>query len=158
MYCEQKYSIKKRKGIMTKHKILFSTVILTSATIVMGMYVTSQQNEEITKYNQERRRFTEQWLREVSAGNYSVVEGGIKEIGPNSFTIAVSKDEVPGLFGTSWGSKALHNLKRNGYYAQKRGDKDNKYYMTLRALRKNGVDIGAPFAEFGDPVLDAEWF
>src|SRR5207248_416380 len=118
---------------MNKHKILLAVVTLAGSPVLVGMIGSPNMS------SQERRTIVEKFLKDVKDANYIEVEQFIKERGA---------DAIPSTVGFL--DRALNSLKRNGYYAQKRGEKDNKYYMTLRILKKHGINIGLPYSEFGD--------
>lgn len=119
-----------------------SLAVVLSGICLVGMQYQTPQGGRLEESLQEKRKRVEQWLRSVEAGDFANVEKGI-----NNGIDALN----------TIGTYTLHNLKRNGYYAKKRGEMDNKYYQTLRVLKKNGVDIGMPYSEFGDPELDAPY-
>lgn len=116
--------------------------IVFSYLCLIGMQYQTPQGRMLEESAQDRRKRFEQWLKAVEIGDFANVEKGINN-GINALNAIDSYN--------------LHNLKRNGYYAKKRGEMDNKYYQTLRVLKKNGVDIGMPYSEFGDPELDAPY-
>jgi hypothetical protein len=128
---------------MNKFKILLLAAMFAGVSIVVvGMQFTAHHSPEVLRHRDEIQR----WHNFVRAADYAEVEKGFSHPSGSGERIYEAVD-----------GKDLYNLKRNGYYTKKRGENDNRYYMTLKVLKKHGVDIGMPFSEFGDPELDAPY-